>query len=128
LELNKLEEAEMLHSEVVGNKKYFFANQDHPLFKDVKSIVHKHLGLDKIIDEIVARLGDVKQVYLTGDLAKGKESKLIDLCIVGSNLDRHYLLELIDKTERIIGKKIKYLIYDKEMTSTEGTLLLWNDE
>jgi len=127
LELNKLEEAEMLHSEVVGNKKYFFANKEHPLFNDVKSIVHKYIGLDKIIEEVVERLGDVKQVYLTGDWAKGKESEVIDICIVGSNLDRHYLLELIDKTERIIGKKIKYLIYEEKMTNTDGALLLWNE-
>ena len=127
MELNKLEEAEMLHSEVVGNKKYFFANKEHPLFNDVKSIVHKYIGLDKIIEEVVERLGDVKQVYLTGDWAKGKESEVIDICIVGSNLDRHYLLELIDKTERIIGKKIKYLIYEEKMTNTDGALLLWNE-
>lgn len=127
LELNRLEEAEMLHSELVGNKKYFFANQEHPLFNDVKSIVHKYIGLDKIIEEVVERLGDVKQVYLTGDWAKGKESEVIDLCIIGSKLNRHYLLELIEKTEGLIGKKIKYLIYDKEMTSTEGALLLWNE-
>ncbi len=118
----------MLLSEAVGNKRYFFANQEHPLFKDVKSIVHKHLGLDKIIEEIATRLGDVKQVYLTGDLAKGKESELIDICIIGYNLDKYYLLELIDKTERIIGKKIKYLIYEEKMTNTDGALLLWNDE
>jgi len=125
--LNRLEEAEMLHSEVVGNKKYFFANQEHPLFTDVQSIVHKYIGLDRIIEEVIERLGDVKQVYLTGDWAKGKESNVIDLCIIGSKLDRHYLLELIEKAEGIIGKKIKYLIYDKEMASTEGALLLWNE-
>jgi len=117
----------MLHSEVVGNKKYFFANQEHPLFTDVQSIVHKYIGLDRIIEEVIERLGDVKQVYLTGDWAKGKESNVIDLCIIGSKLDRHYLLELIEKAEGIIGKKIKYLIYDKEMASTEGALLLWNE-
>jgi predicted nucleotidyltransferase len=125
--LNRLEEAEMLHSEVVGNKKYFFANKEHPLFNDVKSIVHKYIGLDKIIEEVVERLGDVKQVYLTGDWAKGKESEVIDLCIIGSKLNRHYLLELIEKTEGLIGKKIKYLIYEEKMINTDGALLLWNE-
>ena len=128
LELNRLEEAEMLHSELVGNKKYFFANQEHPLFLEVQSIVHKYIGLDKIIEEVVERLGDVKQVYLTGDWAKGKESEVIDLCIIGSKIDRHYLLELIEKTEGIIGKKIKYLTYAEKMVDTDGALLLWNDK
>jgi len=117
----------MLHSELVGNKKYFFANKEHLLFTEVQSIVHKYIGLDKIIEEVVERLGDVKQVYLTGDWAKGKESEVIDLCIIGSKLDRHYLLELIEKTEGIIGKKIKYLLYEKKVLSTDEALLLWSE-
>lgn len=116
----------MLNSELEGNKKYYQANQNHPLFGDVQSIVRKYIGLDRIIEEVVVRLGDVKQVYLTGDWAKGKESEVIDLCILGSNLDKHYLIELIEKVEGIIGKKIKYLIYEKEVKNVEGALLLWN--
>ena len=127
LELNRLEEAGMLSSELEGNKKYFQANKQHPLFSDVQSIVRKYVGLDRIIEEVIERLGEVQKVYLTGDWAKGKESKIIDLCIVGKDIDRHYLLELIEKAEGLVGKKIKYLVYEDEMLVTDA-LLLWSDD
>lgn len=125
LELNRLESAGMLCSELEGNKKLFQANKEHPLFGDVQSIVRKYVGLDKIIEEVVERLGEVKEVYLTGEWAKGIESEVIDLCIVGTNIDRHYLLELIEKVESLIGKKIKYLLYE-EGKSMSDALLLWS--
>ena len=127
LELNKLEGAGMLYSEYDGNKKYFCANKKHPLFTDIQNIVRKYVGLDRIIEDVVKELGEVQKVYLTGDWAKGKESNVIDLCIVGTNLNKHYLLELIDKTEHLIGKKIKYLTYQDSKNIKEA-LLLWSDE
>jgi predicted nucleotidyltransferase len=128
LELNRLEEAGMLSSEHHGNKKFFQANTKHPLYNEVNSIVRKYIGLDQIIEEVIERLGEVQKVYLTGDWAQGKESKIIDLYIVGKDIDRHYLLELIEKAEGLVGKKIKYLIYDNDIKNAEGALLLWSDE
>ena len=52
---------------------------------------------------------------------------MIDLCFVGSDLNKIYLLELIEKTEQLIGKKIKYLIYQEHETLEEG-LLIWHKE
>ena len=124
MELNRLEEAGMLNSNLEGNKKYFQANNEHSLFSEVQSIVRKYVGLDKIIEQIVVKLGDVKAVYLTGEWAKGKESEVIDLYLVGDNIDKHYLLELIEKTEKLIGKKIKYLVYEEAILD-EDVFLLW---
>ena len=127
LELNKLEGAGMLCSEYDGNKKYFSANKAHPLFYDIQNIVRKYVGVDQIVDQIVNDLGAIKKIYLTGEWAKGKESDVIDLCFVGSNLNKIYLLELIEKTEQLIGKKIKYLIYQEHEILEEG-LLIWHKE
>ena len=117
----------MLCSEYDGNKKYFSANKAHPLFSDIQNIVRKYVGIDQIVDQIVNDLGAVKKIYLTGEWAKGKESDVIDLCFVGSDLNKIYLLELIEKTEQLIGKKIKYLIYQEHEILEEG-LLIWHKE
>ena len=127
LELNKLESAGMLCSEYNGNKKYFSANKEHPLFSDIQNIVRKYVGIDQIVDQIVNDLGAIKKIYLTGEWAKGKESEVIDLCIVGCDLNKIYLLELIEKTEHLIDKKIKYLIYQDLEALDEG-LLIWHKE
>jgi len=131
LELNRLEEADMLHSQQQGNKKLFKVNAEHPLYDDINSIVKKYFGLDIIVEWIAKRLGNLKAVYLTGDIARGKDVGLIDLILVG-DIDQQYLLQLIKKTEKLIKRKIRYLIYTESefSTSTEredGALLVWGD-
>ena len=128
LELNRFEEANMLKTEYKGNKKLFSANQDHPRYSEIHSIVRKYFGLDVIVEWIAKRLGNLKAVYLTGDIALGKDSGLIDLILVGS-IDQQYLLELIDKAERLIKRKIRYLVYSEDEFRERGEdkelLLVW---
>lgn len=130
LELNRLTEANMLDTEVVGNRKLFKVNQAHPLFSEIKSIVQKYFGLDVVIDQIARKLGNLKTVYLTGDIAKGKDSGIIDLVLVG-DIDQSYLLRLIAKVEKLIKRKIRFLIYtideykNHKEAEKEELLLIW---
>lgn len=134
VELNKLESAGMLSSFSKGNKKIFQANTKHPLFREIHNILLKHIGLDKIIENVVERLGAVKCVYLIGDFAKGLDSQIIDLIFIGE-IDKTYLLALIEKTESFIQRKVRYLIYQQdEISIPELTkmnperLLLWSKD
>ncbi|MDZ7608177.1 MAG: ArsR family transcriptional regulator [Cyclobacteriaceae bacterium] len=129
LELNRLEEANMLSSELQGNRKYFKVNDQHPLYNEINSIVKKYFGLDMVVEWIAKRLGNLHAVYLTGDIAKGKDSDLIDLILVGV-IDQNYLLQLITKAEKVINRKIRYLILtDEEFVAyslkNNGLLLVW---
>ena len=132
LELNKFESAGLLSSESVGNKKIFKANTKHPLFKDIHSIILKYSGIDQIVESVVVRLGNVSCVYLSGSLARGIESNIIDIIIIGG-INKDYLVNLIDKAEPIIGKKIRYVLYteqefeknEKDILNGEH-LLIWN--
>lgn len=131
IELNKLEEAHLLESFTKGNKKFFKANTKHPLFKDIQSILMKFTGLDKLIKDVLEKLGDLKEVYLVGDLGKGIDSLIIDLILVG-NINKDYLHTLISKSEKHINKKVRYIIFsedeflvEKSRVVTESDLLLW---
>ncbi len=132
LELNRFEEAGMLVSKNEGNKKVYQANQGHPLFKDINNIVLKYLGIDRIIETVIKRSGDLEKVYLTGDFAIGKETDIIDLVFIG-DVNKNYLTNVISKVEEMIGKKVRYLTYGskewEEIRIKEGTsakyLLLW---
>ena len=114
LELNKFEKAGFLSSIKEGNKKVFSANTTHPLFKEINTIILKMTGIEYVVDYIVQRIGDLDKVYLVGKLAKGHNSDLIDLILVGNNLNKPFLMEQIEKAERKIGKKIRYMIFSKE--------------
>jgi hypothetical protein len=133
LELNKFEKAGFIDSFLQGNKKLFKANTKHPLFKDINSIVLKLSGLNHIIDYIVQRIGDLHKVYLVGKLANGQNTDIIDIVVVGNNINISFLIEQIQKAEKKIDKKIRYVYYTIEEFSVDkikepGThpLLLWS--
>ena len=132
LELNKFENAGFLVSHSEGNKKLFKANSNHPLFKDINSIVMKLVGLDHVIDHVLRHVGDLEKVYLVGKLSTGQDSDIIDLVLVG-NINKSFLLDLVEKAEKKLNKKIRHVSYLSEEFEiskiTEGgikPLLLWS--
>jgi predicted nucleotidyltransferase len=112
VELNKFEKAGLLSSFAKGNKKLFQANTEHPLYDEIHNIILKYVGIDRIITNVAKRLGEVDSVYLVGKFARGLDSNIIDLIFVG-DVDRDYLVKLIGKVEELIGRKVRYLVYDK---------------
>lgn len=113
-ELNRFEQAGLLLAESDGNKKLYRANTLHPLFKDLNSIIRKFIGVEEVIEKVIDRLGNVLRVYLEGRLAQGLDSDIIDLMIIGNNIDRNYLSNLVEKAEPLIGRKIRYLVFEEE--------------
>jgi len=120
VELNRLEEAGMLQSSQEGNRRYFQANREHPLFDQVHQILLKTFGIDQIMEKVVHRLGDLQTVYLVGRLARGLDSPVIELAIVGEP-DRDYLGHLSDRAGVLIGRKIETQVLDPK-TFTEALL------
>ena len=112
IELNRFEEAGLLHSLRDGNKKVYQANCSHPLFSDIHNIVMKESGIDRVIEKVINRIGDLVSVYLTGDFARGKDSPVIDLILVGNNIDREYLTRKVVQAEELVGRKVSYIILD----------------
>lgn len=134
LELNRLEGAGMLSSFTRGNKKMFRANTHHPLYKEIHNIVLKHVGIDRIIENVIHNLGDVDKVYLTGDFSKGINGPIIDLLFIG-NIEKDYLIQLIEKVEKLIDRRIRYMIYSEVefdlldwQSLRPESLLLWSKE
>ena len=131
LELNRLESANMLNSSMIGNKKIFTVNKSHPLFKDVNQIIRKYLGIDIIIENIIKGLGEPTTIFLTGDLAEGRNSDLVDIILVGS-INKNYLTEVVEKTEKLIERKIRYIAYTEkefsERRQDKKELLIWSKD
>jgi hypothetical protein len=129
VELNRLEGVGMLRSEVIGHRKYFSANTSHPLYNDINNIIRKFVGIDKIIESITSQIGKLEAAYLTGDFAIGRDSKIIDLVLVGDNLDTNYINTLTTKAENYIERKIRHLVLNAaQMTDyfkDKPALLIW---
>ena len=110
LELNRFEEAGLLTSSMDKNKKIFRANLEHPLYDEIHSIVKKTMGLDQLIDKVVHKLGNVSKAYITGEIAKGLDNQEIDFVLVGDEIDKSFLVALIEKVEKLIKRKVKCFI------------------
>src|SRR3954469_16396884 len=114
LELNKFEKAGFLASSAEGNKKVFSVNTKHPFYSNINSMIMKMTGLEYVVDYVLQRIGDLEKVYLVGKLSQGQNTNIIDLVLVGDNLNKMFLIEQIEKAEKKLDKKIRYVHYGKE--------------
>ena len=112
IELNRFEEAGLLNSIREGNKKIFQANETHPLYKDIHNIILKETGIDRVIEKVIHRLGNLNCVYLTGDFAKGMDSQVVELILVGKEIDRGYLARKVVQAENMVGRKVSYIVLE----------------
>jgi len=135
VELNRFESAGLLNSVRDGNKKLYQANKDHPLFNEIHSIVLKDTGIDRVIEKLIYRIGTLLCVYLTGDFAHGRDGHVIELIIVGQNIDLEYLADKVSQAEEVTGREIKYTVMDQEVAKSSlmrfkpaDLLPVWGDD
>jgi hypothetical protein len=131
VELNRFEKAELLQSSFSGNKKMYKANTHHPLFGDIHNIVMKYIGIDHLLEKVITNLGNLKEAWITDDFAKGKDGKIIDILLVGESINKEYLSSQIEKVEKLIPRRIKYIIIpsrEKEyyLKDEPDALLIWS--
>jgi hypothetical protein len=131
VELNRFLEAGLLLAEYQGKKRYYHANQNHPLYKDLKSIVRTTLGINYLIDKCICKVGNLQCAYITGNLAEGINSDFIELALVGSALDNECIDRLIKNVQKLIDRKIMYLTFTKEQMEyffkDKPHLLIWRE-
>ena len=113
LELNRLTKANLLLSQNCGRTILYNANTEHAFFRDIQNIALKYVGIDHIIDNMVQSLGEVKAAYIIGDYAEGQDSGIIDLVLIGV-INQAILQQLIEKTEKLINRKIRPMILTKK--------------
>lgn len=112
-ELNNLTSAKYLKKKDVDNKVVYSANQNHPLFPILQRIVRKHLGLEQIVEKIFNEIGKPKKIVLIGDYAKGLDSGVIEILIVGNNINKKYLDNLENKLTKLIDREVVFLVSNR---------------
>jgi hypothetical protein len=135
VELNKLSEAKMLLSEKDGRNKVYRANTAHPLFQDIRNIVLKSTGIDKVVSNIIQKLGDLELAFIRGDYATGRDSGLIELVVVGERINTQEAERVRRKTEQLIERKIAVMYLTpaeyaklKSVFEHEPVLLLYDKQ
>ena len=112
-ELNHLQIAGYLKKIKVDNKIEYQANPDHPLFEVLQKVVLKHLGLEDLVESVLERMGNIKKIILVGDYAHGHDSGLIEVFLIGKDLNMQYISQLEDKIQKLIKRKVSFYLASK---------------
>jgi hypothetical protein len=109
IELNKLEEAGLLHGQTEGQKVVYRVNKTNPFYSDLVSMVSKYMGFDELIESLLEQFGNLKEAYVVGQYAQGVDSGTIELILVGQ-LNPEVVEVLVKKVSKRINRKINYKI------------------
>ena len=84
------------------------------MFEILQKVVLKHLGLEEIIDHVLAQIGEVNEIRVLGDYAKGIDTGLIEVLLIGNELNTKYLTNLEEKIEKLIERKVQFIISNRK--------------
>lgn len=126
-ELNHLYGAGYLVKVKSNNKIVYSVNANHPLYDTLKKVVFKHLGLEDLVDTIIDRIGNISKIVLIGDYAKGLDSGIIEIFLIGNNLNTEYLTNLEKKIESLISRKVNFYL-TKRFSKNQPHIILYNNE
>jgi len=111
-ELLRFQKDNLFNTNRIGNLLFYSINTNHPLFKEIKSIVSKTVGIEGGLKKVLSSIGGVKIAFIYGSFASKKEKAAsdIDLMIIG-NPNTSSLNEKIAELEKKLKREINPTIY-----------------
>lgn len=108
-ELEKLAYSGFLNKEKKANLSYFSLNAKNPLLGDIKSIVAKTIGMERLLKDELTKIKRIKFAFLFGSYVKGdfKPDSDIDLYAVG-DIDENEFYKTIKTVETKIMREVNY--------------------
>ena len=123
-ELNHLHSAGYILKSKNNNKIEYQVNSKHPLYNTLRNVVLKHLGLEDIVDNVLDKMGNVNQIYIIEDYAKGIDSGNIEVVLIGKDLDLKYISDLEKKLEKLILRKVSFYLASKFISNKANIKIL----
>jgi predicted nucleotidyltransferase len=119
-ELDKLSDVGLITAKKQGNQIHYQANDHHPIFQELKSMIKKSFGVVGILTEALEDiLLGVEYAFVYGSVAKGEEHAAsdIDVLLVSEDLSYTELMEALGLAEQQLGRSINpTLLSSRELT------------
>jgi predicted nucleotidyltransferase len=106
----------ILEKRVDGRRSYIKANEDSPIFPEIRGLIEKTSGIVPMLHEAVGKLGKkVKWGFIYGSLARGEEGggSDVDLMLIG-NASTMELAPTLRRLEKIVDRQINPTIFTEE--------------
>jgi predicted nucleotidyltransferase len=106
-ELKKLLNIDLIRKRKDGNRVYYQANKEHPLYPDIRNIVLKTSGLAEVIKGALSANPDIKIAFVFGSVARHEEKAAsdVDLMVIGT-LGLRKLTGLLMGVSEQVGRDI----------------------
>ncbi len=119
-ELKKLERLSLVKTRRAGNRVYYRADKDHPLYRDIHNLVLKTVGLVDVLRRSLSVDG-VQIVFVFGSIAQGREDAEsdVDLMVIG-DLGLRELSRCLSGVSDAIGREINPHVMRAEEFTTRA--------
>ena len=106
-EFKKLVRLELVSSRRDGNRLYYCANREHPLYPEIHAMVLKTVGLADVLRVRLEKSTDILVAFVFGSVAAGNEgaSSDVDLMVIGS-LGLRSVSGLLSGAGSAIGREV----------------------
>lgn len=111
-ELLKFQKDNLFNTKPIGNMLYYSLNTKHPLFKELKNIVFKTVGVEGSLKKILSTFKKINISFIYGSFASKKEkgNSDIDVMIIG-NPNISQINQEFAKLERLMKREINPTFY-----------------
>jgi DNA-binding transcriptional ArsR family regulator len=115
-ELKKLAALELISKRRDGNRVYFAANPDHPLYPEIHGMVLKTNGLVDLLKVAIGHVEAIRIAFVFGSVADQREKPQsdVDVMVIG-DLGLRQLTRLLSGMPEKIGREINpHILSEKE--------------
>lgn len=114
-ELQKLIRLDLVMKKRDGNRVYYRANEEHPLYPDIRDLVLKTIGLVDILRSALLGHSGLILAFVFGSIARHEEKAVsdVDLMVIG-NLGLRKVTALLSGASGKIGREINPHVLTKE--------------
>jgi len=106
----------ILEKHVDGRRSYIKANEDSPIFPEIRSLIEKTSGIVPMLQEMVRKMGKkVRWGFIYGSLARGEEGARsdVDLMLIGA-VSTMEVAPLLRRLEKAVDRQINPTIFTED--------------
>jgi DNA-binding transcriptional ArsR family regulator len=114
-ELDRLTRLGLVEPRVDGNRRYYAACEDHPLYPEIRGLVLKTSGLADLLHEALRKEKSIRVAFVFGSIARGDEHTHsdIDLLVIGK-IGMRQLTKRLSGIASRVGREINPKILSPE--------------
>ncbi|MGV0999302.1 MAG: nucleotidyltransferase domain-containing protein [Fluviibacter sp.] len=116
-EINRLVDAQLAVSVMVGNQRQIAANPNSPVFNELCALARKVVGIAPMLLEALVPMAEkVTLAFIYGSVAKETDTagSDVDIMLVGNNLMLGEVLEQLAPAEEALSRKVNPTCYTVE--------------